>query len=67
MSENVFRNLRDWTEPAHPGVIRLYDELIQIYREMRKQQEEIDAAFDRVASQIGFVVTTTVPVRIEID
>jgi hypothetical protein len=67
MSENVFRNLRDWTEPAHPGVIRLYDELIQIYREMREQQKEIDAAFDRVAAQIGFVVTTTLPVRIEID
>lgn len=66
MSENVFRNLRDWTEPAHPGVIRLYDELIQLYREMRKQQDEIDAAFDRVASQIGFVVTTTLPVRIEV-
>jgi len=67
MSENIFRNVRDWTEPAHPGVIRLYDELIQIYQEMRKQQSEIDAAFDRVASQIGFVVTTTLPVRIEID
>ena len=67
MSENVFYNLRDWTEPAHPGVIRLYDELIQIYREMREQQTKIDAAFDRVASQIGFVVTTTLPVRIEIN
>ena len=66
MSEIIFRNLRDWTEPAHPGVIRLYDELIQIYRQMREQQKEIDAAFDRVASQIGYVVTTTLPVRIEI-
>ena len=66
MSENVFRSLRDWTEPAHPGVIRLYDELIQIYRQMREQQKESDAAFDRVASQIGFVVTTTLPVRIDV-
>jgi hypothetical protein len=66
MSENVFRNLRDWMEPAHPGIIRLYDELIQIYREMRQQQEKIDAAFDRAAAQIGFVVTTTLPVRIEV-
>jgi len=66
MSENVFRSLRDWTEPAHPGIIRLYDELIQIYREMRQQQEKIDAAFDRAAAQIGFVVTTTLPVRIEV-
>jgi hypothetical protein len=59
-------NLRDWSEPAHPGVIRLYDELIQVYRAMRKQQKEIDAAFDRVAAQIGFVVTTTLPVRLEV-
>ncbi len=66
MSESVFFKLQDHREPAHPGVIRLYDELIQIYRQMREQQKEIDAAFDRVASQIGFVVTTTLPVRIEI-
>jgi hypothetical protein len=61
-----YRNPRDWFEPAHPGVIRLYDELIQIYRQMREQQKEIDTAFDRVASQIGFVVTTTLPVRVEV-
>lgn len=67
MSEPIFRSLRDWTEPAHPGVVRLYDEMIEIYQEMRKQQEKIDAAFDKVASQIGFVVTTTLPVRIEVD
>src|SRR5271157_4535152 len=67
MNEPIFRTLRDWTEPAHPGVVRLYDELIQIYQEMRKQQDKIDAAFDRVASQIGFVVTTTLPVRMELD
>ncbi len=66
MSESVLRNLRDWTEPPHPGAVRLFDELIQIYREMREQQEAIDAAFDRVASQIGFVVTTTLPVRVEV-
>jgi hypothetical protein len=33
---------------------------------MRERQEEIDAAFDRVAAQIGFVVTTTLPVRVEV-
>jgi hypothetical protein len=33
---------------------------------MRASQKEIDAAFDRVAAQIGFVVTTTLPVRVEI-
>jgi len=66
MSERSFARLRDWTEPAHPAVIRLYDDLIQVYRVMRERQEQIDAAFDRVASQIGFVVTTTLPVRVEV-
>lgn len=66
MNESSFARLRDWTEPAHPGVIRLYDDLIQVYRIMRERQKEIDAAFDRVAAQIGFVVTTTLPVRVEV-
>jgi hypothetical protein len=66
MSEMSFARLRDWTEPAHPAVIRLYDDLIQVYRTMRERQREIDAAFDRVASQIGFVVTTTLPVQVEV-
>jgi hypothetical protein len=66
VSETSFARLRDWTEPAHPAVIRLYDDLIQVYRIMRERQKEIDAAFDRVAAQIGFVVTTTLPVRVEV-
>lgn len=56
----------DWREPAHPAVIRLYDGLLQVYRVMRDRQTQIDAAFDRVAAQIGFVVTTTLPVRVEL-
>jgi hypothetical protein len=66
MSEMSYARLRDWSEPAHPAVIRLYDDLIQVYRTMRGRQREIDAAFDRVASQIGFVVTTTLPVQVVI-
>jgi len=66
VNESAFLRLRDWTEPAHPGVIRLYDGLIQVYKVMRERQEAIDAAFDRAAAQIGFVVTTTLPVRIEV-
>ncbi len=66
MNETSFARLRDWTEPAHPAVIRLYDGLIQLYRIMRERQSEIDTAFDRVAAQIGFVVTTTLPVRVEV-
>lgn len=62
-------NLRPlpWVEPAHPSVIRIYDDLIQVYREMKNSQQQIDQIFDRVASQIGFVVTTTMPVRVELD
>jgi hypothetical protein len=37
-----------------------------VYQIMRERQKEIDAAFDRVAAQIGFVVTTTLPVRVEV-
>jgi hypothetical protein len=66
MNETALARLRDWTEPAHPAVIRLYDHLIQVYRIMRERQRDIDAAFDRVAAQIGFVVTTTLPVRVDI-
>jgi hypothetical protein len=33
---------------------------------MRDRQRDIDAAFDRVAAQIGFVVTTTLPVQVQI-
>jgi len=33
---------------------------------MRERQKDIDAAFDLVASQIGFIVTTTLPVRVEV-
>ncbi len=66
MSETSFARLRDWTEPAHPAIIRLYDDLIQVYQTMRERQTEIDAAFDRAAAQIGFVVTTTLPVRVEV-
>jgi hypothetical protein len=62
-------NLRPvpWIEPAHPSIVRIYDDLIQVYREMKNSQRQIDEAFDRVASQIGFVVTTTIPVRVEVD
>jgi hypothetical protein len=54
------------TELIQPGVIRLYNNLIQVYRNMRERQKEIDAAFDRVAAQIGFVVTSTLPVKVEV-
>lgn len=67
MEEKIFARIRDWVEPAHPAVVRLYDDLITIYARIReKYQGEIDTAFDRISRQIGFVVTTTVPVVLEV-
>lgn len=60
----------DWSpvEPAHPAVVKLHDDLVGIYTHLReKYQKEIDDAFDRVSRQIGFVVTTAVPVVLEVN
>ena len=54
-------------EPAHPMIVDLHETLISIYKLIReKYQTKIDAAFDEVSRQIGFVVTTTIPVDIEV-
>jgi hypothetical protein len=67
MAEKTFASLRDWVEPAHPGVVQLLDDLVSIYTVIRDQyQAQVDEAFDRVSKQIGFVVTTTIPVVFEI-
>jgi len=67
MDERVFARLRDFVEPAHPGVVRLYDDLLDIYRRIREvAQKDIDAAFHNVSRQIGYVVTATIPVTFEI-
>jgi len=66
MNEKIFARLRDWVEPAHPGVVQLFDDLISIYQGIRGKQGAIDKAFDEVSRQIGFVITTTVPVVLEI-
>ena len=56
-----------WREPAHPGIIELHDDLVAILSLIRdKYQSAIDKAFDAVSRQIGFVVTTTLPVVIEV-
>jgi hypothetical protein len=52
-----------WKEPAHPGVVKLYEDLVAIYSLLRERyQKEINAAFDSISRQIGFVVATTIPV-----
>lgn len=56
-----------WKEPAHPLVIERYDYIAAIYRFIKeKYQTAIDKAFDDVSRQIGFVVTTTVPIVLEV-
>ena len=58
---------RDWVEPAHPVIVEQFDDLVNIYRAIREQfQERIDAIFDSASRQIGFVVTTTLPVAVQI-
>ncbi len=50
-------------EPAHPMQVKLQDYLILIYRHLRENfQAQIDNAFDKASSQIGYVITTSVPV-----
>ena len=54
-------------EPAHPGIIALYDDLVAIYRFIRDNyQSTIDQKFDEISRQIGFVVATAVPVSVEV-
>jgi len=53
-------------EPAHPSIIWHREDLVAIYRHIRaKYQTQIDKTFDQIAKQIGFVVTTTIPVIME--
>lgn len=58
--------IRDWVEPAHPMVVKLHDDLISIYQRIREQfQEKIDTVFDTVSRDIGFLITTTLPLTME--
>jgi hypothetical protein len=67
MGQESFVRLRDWVEPAHPSIVGRFTDLVAIYTRIRDQfQKQIDAAFDRVSRQIGFVVTTTIPMVIGI-
>ena len=54
-------------EPAHVSLVRQYEDLVAILKYIREHaQEVIDQSFDKVASKIGFVVATTVPVTAEV-
>jgi hypothetical protein len=67
MEKKKIAKVRDWLEPAHPMVLKFRDDLILIYRHIREHlQSDLDDAFDKVASEIGYLVTTTLPLRIEV-
>ncbi len=67
MALETFVPLRDWTEPAHPTLVQLYDDLVALYTHIRQSyQAGVDQAFDDVSRQIGYVVTTTIPVVLQI-
>jgi len=67
MNERIMTRGFPWGEPAHPGIVKQYEDLVAIYKVIRGQfQEGIDRAFDRVSRDIGFVVSTTLPFTLEI-
>jgi hypothetical protein len=60
--------LRDWVEPAHPAIIRLHDQLLELYQILRERlQQQVDEAFNQASRRIGFVVATTIPVVMEFE
>jgi len=67
MENKTLENMHYCVEPVHPMAVRLYSDLVTIYKFVKDNyQKDIDAAFDRASQQIGFVVTTTVPVMLEV-
>jgi len=67
MNERIMTRGFPWGEPAHPAIVKQYEDLVAIYRVIRKElQQGIDLAFDRVSREIGFVVTTTLSIGFEI-
>lgn len=64
---DIFERLRDFVEPAHPGVIKMHEDLLVIYKIIRERyQVKIDTAFDHISKKIGFVVATTMPFKVEV-
>jgi hypothetical protein len=67
MAEKSIPLIQDWVEPAHPMVLQFRDDLASIYRLIRdKFQKQVDEAFDKVSREIGYLVTTTLPLAIEV-
>ena len=68
MAAETILPLRDWVEPAHPTLVQLHDDLVTLYTHIKQvYQPGVDQAFDDVSRQIGYVVTTTVPIVLRIS
>ena len=63
MSERIMTRGFPWGEPAHPGRVKQYEDLINIYKGSAAsfRTESIEPS-DSVSRDIGFVVSTTLPV-----
>jgi len=67
MSERIMTRGFPWGEPAHPGIVKQFEDLVNIYKIIRAQhQDAIDNAFDQASRDIGFVVSTTIPVTADV-
>jgi hypothetical protein len=65
MADNII--FRPPPEPAHVSVVRQYEDLVAILQYIRDNgQGVIDQGFDRVSSQIGFVVAASLPVTVTV-
>ena len=68
MAAETILPLRNWVEPAHPTLVQLHDDLVTLYTHIKQvYQPGVDQAFDDVSRQIGYVVTTTVPIVLRIS
>jgi hypothetical protein len=67
MEESNYRKIGPWIEPAHTAVLEFRDVLLALYRQIREGfQAQVDTAFDKASRDIGYLVTTTVPVQVVI-
>ena len=66
MANEKFVNIRDWVEPAHPAVLKVREDLVNIYKHIKDgYQKTIDETFDKISRDIGFMVVSALAAEIE--
>ena len=66
MTYEKFVNIRDWVEPAHPGILKVREDLVSIYKHIKDgYQKTIDETFDKISRDIGFIVVSALAAEIE--